>query len=69
MSVNALPGLWRERGGLDRLVKLDAIPATPGMVQVARADENWRDFPEKRWQAWPEDLELTHGHSRVAGIR
>ena len=53
----ALPGVWRERGGLDGLIRLDESPATPGMVVVAKQDEPWQEKPELRWQVWPEDLE------------
>ncbi|EKK1857739.1 hypothetical protein U4674_004756 [Salmonella enterica] len=54
---DALPGLWRERGGLSGLVRLDAPATTPGMVMVAKASEPWRTRPELRWQVWPDDLE------------
>jgi hypothetical protein len=54
---NALPGLWRERGGLDDLVRLDVAAVTAGMVVVAKQNEPWQDKPELRWQVWPEDLE------------
>jgi hypothetical protein len=54
---NALPGLWRERGGLDGLVRLDVAAVTTGMVVVAKQNEPWQDKPELRWQVWPEDLE------------
>lgn len=54
---DALPGLWRERGGLVGLVRLDELATTPGMVVVAKAGEPWRTRPELRWQAWPADLE------------
>ena len=53
----ALPGLWRERGGLDGLVRLDVAAVTAGMVVVAKQNEPWQDKPELRWQVWPEDLE------------
>jgi len=54
----ALPGLWRERGGLDGLVRLDIAAVTAGMVVVAKKGEDWVGRPELRWQVWPEDLEL-----------
>lgn len=54
---NALPGVWRERGGLEDLIQLDQLPVTPGMVVVAKTDEPWQEHPELRWQVWPEDLE------------
>ncbi len=54
---NALPGVWREHGGLDGLIRLDVPPVTPGMVVVAKWDEPWQEKPELRWQVWPEDLE------------
>jgi hypothetical protein len=54
---NILPGLWRERGGLDGLVRLDTPAVTAGMVVVAKQNEPWQDQPELRWQVWPEDLE------------
>jgi hypothetical protein len=57
----ALPGLWREVGGLDRLVLLDIQARTAGMVTVARAGEAWQSRPELRWQAWPDDLEPMNG--------
>ena len=54
---DALPGLWRERGGLAGLVRLDVDAMTPGMVVVAQAGEPWRTRPELRWQVWPDGLE------------
>ena len=54
----ALPGLWRERGGLDGLVRVDLPPVTPGMVVVAKAGEPWQTRPDLRWQVWPDGLEL-----------
>lgn len=56
-TPTALPGRYRERGGLDNLIRLHIEPETPGMVVVARADEDWQNRPELRWQVWPEDLE------------
>lgn len=53
---NALPGLWREAGGLDRLVILDMPALTAGMVVIARQGEDFQRRPELRWQAWPDDL-------------
>lgn len=52
-TPNALPGLWREEGGLSGLVRLDVPAITPGMVMVAKADEPWQSRPELRWQTWP----------------
>jgi len=52
----ALPGLWRETGGLGGLLRLDMPATTPGMVVVAKAGEPWREQPEMRWQVWPDDL-------------
>lgn len=52
----ALPGLWCEAGGLDRLVRLDLAAVTPGMVVVARQGEDWQRRPELRFQVWPHDL-------------
>lgn len=49
----ALPGLWREAGGL---VRLDVPATTPGMVVVAKQGEPWREQPELRWQVWPDLL-------------
>lgn len=54
--IRTLPGRWREIGGLDNLVRLDTPATTPGMVVVARADEDWQARPELRWQVFPEDL-------------
>lgn len=48
----ALPGLWREAGGLASLVRQDVPATTPGMV-VAKQGEPWRELPELRWQVWP----------------
>ncbi len=55
-QVSILPGLWREEGGLNGLVRLDVPAQTPGMVTVAKAGEPWRTRPELRWQAWPDML-------------
>ena len=52
----ALPGLWREAGGLAGLVRLDVPATTPGMVVVAKQGEPWREQPELRWQVWPDLL-------------
>ncbi len=49
--------LYRERGGLDKLVLIDEPATTVGMVKVARLGENWACRPELTWQVWPEDLE------------
>lgn len=49
--------LYRECGGLDKLVLLDEPAITAGMVKVARLGENWQHRPELTWQVWPEDLE------------
>lgn len=48
--------IYREIGGADRIVIIGP-GATPGMVQVAKVDEDWQTRPELRWQTWPEDLE------------
>lgn len=59
---HALPGVWREEGGLDGLVRLDTIPATtPGMVVVAKASEDWQRQPHLRWQTWPDQLTPSTG--------
>ena len=42
---NALPGMWRERGGLDGLVRLDVAAVTAGMVVVAKQNEPWLEKP------------------------
>lgn len=52
----ALPGVWRELGGLGDLVRLDVPAVTPGMVVVAKRAEDWQGRAELRWQTWPEDL-------------
>lgn len=52
----ALPGPWREAGGLAGLVRLDVPATTPGMVVVAKQGEPWREQPELRWQVWPDLL-------------
>ena len=49
--MNDRPTLYRERGGLDRLIILDIPAVTPGMVPVGRDGEDWRHRPELRWQA------------------
>jgi hypothetical protein len=49
-DVQAMPGLWREAGGLAGLVRLEILPQTPGMVVVAKAGEPWQTHPELRWQ-------------------
>ena len=56
--MNDRPTLYRERGGLDRLIILDIPAVTPGMVTVGRDGEDWRHRPELRWQAWPDLLEV-----------
>lgn len=56
VSVRALPGLWREDGGLSGLVRLGTPAHTLGMVVVAKQGEPWRTHPELRWQAWPDLL-------------
>jgi putative SOS response-associated peptidase YedK len=63
----ALPGLWRERDGLSKLVRIDIQPTTQGMVVVAKADEPWQTRPELRWQVWPEDLEPLAGEDGQIG--
>ena len=45
-APEALPGLWREEGGLAGLVRLDVPATTPGMVVVAKQGEPWREQPE-----------------------
>lgn len=55
---NVLPGLWRDRRGLDGLVRLDIPAVTSGMVVVAKLGEPWQKRPELRWQVWPDDLEM-----------
>lgn len=45
---NPQPGLWRERGGLTGLVRLDVAAVTIGTVVAAKQAEPW--------QVWPEDL-------------
>ena len=52
----ALPGLWQEDGGNDRLVRLSVPAVTPGMVMVARCGEDWQHRPELRWATWPDLL-------------
>lgn len=47
--------LYREIGGLDRLIIIGP-GITPGMVQVARPGEDWKNHPELCWQTWPDDL-------------
>lgn len=60
-QVRALPGRWRELGGLGNLVRLDQPAVTAGMVVVAVVDEDWQARPELRWQVWPDDLvEVSH---------
>ena len=49
-SPNILPGLWRERGGLNGLVRLDTPAVTAGMVVVAKQNEPLQDKSELRWQ-------------------
>lgn len=55
-EICAQPGIWEEIGGLNNLVILDIPARTPGMVVVAKSDEDWRTRPELRWQAWPDQL-------------
>ncbi|CAD7740860.1 hypothetical protein LMG31884_46980 (plasmid) [Xanthomonas hydrangeae] len=55
-TVIALPGQWREEGGIAGIVRLDIPAATPGMVMVAKRDEPWQTRPELRWQTWPDLL-------------
>jgi hypothetical protein len=55
-DIKVLPGLWREEGGLNGLVRLDLRASTQGMVVVAKAGEAWREQPELRWQVWPDLL-------------
>jgi hypothetical protein len=49
-DVQAMPGLWREAGGLAGLVRLEIPAQTAGMVVVAKAGEPWQTHPELRWQ-------------------
>lgn len=56
VPVHALPGLWREEGGLSGLVRLDIPALTPGMVVVAKQSEPWQTRPELRWQVWADLL-------------
>lgn len=56
VARRALPGLWREEGGLLGLVHLDIPAQTPGMIVVAKRDEAWRTRPELCWQVWPDLL-------------
>lgn len=51
-SPQALPGLWREAGGLAGLVRLHVPATTPGMVVVPKQGEHWLEQPELRWQVW-----------------
>jgi hypothetical protein len=55
-DVQAMPGLWREAGGLAGLVRLEIPALTAGMVVVAKAGEPWQTRPELRWQVWPDRL-------------
>lgn len=55
-EIRPRPGVWQEAGGLNNLVMLDIPARTPGMVVVAKADENWQTRPELRWQVWPDQL-------------
>jgi len=57
-QTTALPGRWRERGGLSGLVRLNTPAITPGMVVVAKIGEPWQAQSELRWQVWPDLLEL-----------
>lgn len=54
--LRALPGRWREEGGMVGLVRLDLPATTQGMVVVAKCDEDWQLRPELRWQTWPDLL-------------
>lgn len=64
--VRALPGVWREAGGLGGLVRLDVHALTPGMVVVAKVSEPWQARPELRWQVWPDLLEPTDVVARAS---
>lgn len=57
LRVKALPGRWRELGGLEDLVRLDGPARTAGMALVAKAHEDWQHRLDLRFQVWPEDLE------------
>lgn len=59
-TPEALPGLWREVGGLEGIVQLDAPAITPGMIVVALACEPWQTSPNLRWQVWPSELVRMH---------
>ena len=58
-EIKTKAGTWKEIGGQTNLVILDIPAITPGMVMVAKADENWRTKQELRWQTWPDQLMLT----------
>lgn len=55
-EIRVREGLWEEIGGLKNLLILDIPAITPGMVVVAKEDEDWRTRPELRWQSWPDRL-------------
>lgn len=55
-TIQVMPGLWREEGGLSGLVRLDVPPQTAGMVVVAKVGDRWQTRPELRWQVWPDLL-------------
>ena len=65
VDVKALPGLWREEGGLANLVRLDVPTVTSGMVVVAKSGESWQTRPELRWQVWPDLLHPDGGDSQA----
>jgi hypothetical protein len=58
-EVKTKPGIWEEIGGNTKLVILDIPAITPGMVVVAKIDEDWKSKPNLRWQTWPDQLVLT----------
>lgn len=51
-----LPGLWREFGEGELLVRLDTPVDVEGMCMVARLGSDWRRRPALRWRTWAEDL-------------
>lgn len=67
MIPKALPGTWREVGGLSGLVRLDVPATTHGMVVVAKCGEPWEQQPELRWQTWPDLLEVEGSFARETG--
>lgn len=69
-TVGTVARLYRERGGLDKLILIAEPALTPGMVKVARLGENWIDHPELTWQTWPDLLEeMTMPLAQATGKR